>query len=365
MHGWQDSSERHVSADPALTKPLLDGPEGPWPDFGGSASSADSLVTGSFRDQEAGRAHHASAPEAVGRGSANTAQGFVQPTVEAIHQQAAADHSTTLLGEVGSTGSRSADSCKSQQAASSRRQGTRIVPQAASAPPFSRNLLASSSGLLCITANILNAILAMAAVAGLLTHSLALALAQPNQGRRPQAVSVPSCLAPEGAVFTHFITVSLCLFSCCSAATAAIISPTNPVLAKVALWATGVTTAGSFCATITALSFMALAQLGCTALGWVAFGLIIGLGGAAPLIFGGSLMICAGVNSRRRRRRAGVSGLSKQKIKAAARQSVAQQPAIDAKSAAGNPQAGSLDTPRGAGDGSHDTDILGAGEQGQ
>lgn len=290
--------------------------------------------------------------------------------MDTVQQQHAAEFSGILPGAEGSTGLRSAGSCKSEQAAlssTSQSQNTSIVPKAASARSSSKVLLANNSAtyLLCITATILNAILAMTAVAGLLTHSLALALAQPNQGRQ----QVHLCLGPEGSVFTHFVTVSLCLFSCCSAASAAILSLTNPVLAKVALWATGIMTAGSFCATITALSFMALAQLGCTALGWVAFGLIIGLGGAAPLIFGGSLMICAAVSSRRRRCRAvsNCSGLKTQQKKAAAaaQQFVAQQPAADAKSAASSLQAGSLETPRGAVNSSNDTENAGNAQQGK
>ena len=158
--------------------------------------------------------------------------------------------------------------------------------------------------LACIAVAAFNSLLGGAAFAGLLTHSLSLALAAPLQQQMQQSGSNPSCLGCEAAILTHFITLSFTLLSCTTILAAAVLRRTSPRMASVALWFAGVASVGAFCATVTALSFMAIAQLGCTALGWVAFGLVIGLGGAVPLILGGILMICHMAAKARMHRRA-------------------------------------------------------------
>ena len=316
MHGWQGPSDRQIGADSALTEPLLSLAGERAHPTAAATSTEQAGSSGFSLDDMAGKASHNSST--LGESQQHTARiqpssrtmydNYMQPHTDQEHQSSsdrtksspagsegaavkAADFQQTFRGQGADQGAALPSSWQVN--------GTRLGVTAASSPNGSNTAHHDAIYLRCITATVLNAILAMAATASLLTHSLALALGEPNQ--QHQELQTRLCLGPEAAIFTHFVTLSLCLFSCSSAAISAIISHSNPRLAKVALWATCTTTAGSFCATIAALSFTALAQLGCTALGWVAFGLIIGLGGAAPLIFAGSIMICAASMKGRRR----------------------------------------------------------------
>ena len=153
-----------------------------------------------------------------------------------------------------------------------------------------------------IAVTVANTFLGAAALSALLIHSLGAALAVSTGTVVHQHAPVRSCLQPQAAILTHFITLSFAIASIAAILIAAFLRNSSPQLSTVALWAGVFTFAGAFSATITALSFMALAQLGCTALGWTAFGLVIGVGGAVPLIFACSILVCHMIANARRRR---------------------------------------------------------------
>ena len=140
---------------------------------------------------------------------------------------------------------------------------------------------ASLFGAIAVT--VANTFLGAAALSALLIHALGAAVAGPSAAILHHTLPAHACLGPRAAIFTHFITLSFTVSSLAGMLIAAFVRSSSPTLSAAALWAGSMSFVGAFCATITALSFMALAQLGCTALGWTAFGLVIGLGGAVPL----------------------------------------------------------------------------------
>ncbi|KAK9844891.1 hypothetical protein WJX74_008236 [Apatococcus lobatus] len=359
MFDWRSPSERHVTADPAVNEPLLqvgarlqdtEVASGVPQQFSATHLPTDDIA--SQNSSALGDVQQTTAAKDCTSRTATEVPG--QP--EQSKSQKSSDHtSSSKPGTEGAAASEAADLHQSPGAQpadlgialsyGSKGQTTSANPGGTTAPASSRHHIGDIGDITaiylpCITSTILNAILAMAAVASVLMHSLNMVFAERNLQSQHQKTQQTFCMGPEAAIFTHFITISLCLFSCSTAATAAIISHSTPRLANIALWASGIATAGSFCATITAFAFMAISQLGCSALGWVAFGLIIGLGGAAPVLFGGSIMICAAASRRRRRQHAEVrrSGLSKRSKGSSGRESrrhTAQNPSMNTNSAAG------------------------------
>ncbi len=204
----------------------------------------------------------------------------------------------------GHTNSTLASSCLQadrQQNASNVDPASSSIPDSAAA---ARHSMQSNHATLfgAITVTIANTFLGAAAMSALLIHSLGIVLSGSAGPSPHQHASHQACLRPQAALLAHFLTISLTTSSLAAILLAGFLSTSSPGLSAVALWAGGISFAGAFCATITALSFMALAQLGCTAMGWTAFGLVIGVGGALPLLFSCSLLVCHMFSAARRRR---------------------------------------------------------------